>query len=47
MSGMQVRQLLTEGEWWYTTADADEEPGQSHSLQDGLCQKEGNKWPNI
>jgi len=38
---MQVRQLLTEGEWWFTTADADEEPSQIHSSQDGLCQKVG------
>ena len=44
---MQVRQLLTEGEWWFTTADADEEPGQIHFLQDGLCQKGRQNCPTF
>jgi len=38
---MQVRQLLTEGEWWFTTTDGHNEPSQIRSLQDVLCQKEG------
>ena len=28
MSGLQARQVLTEGEWWFTRADADEKLGQ-------------------
>lgn len=32
ISGLQARQVLTEGEWWFTRADADEKLGQIPSL---------------